>query len=119
MRAVLTNRNYNNGRAKEYRAMQFLMLRGYARMRSSQSRGPADIMAGKEVLPGVAKVLAVQSKGGSSRFGAPEADRLIEFARQFGAVAMMVGRGNRWYIVSRPAGKATGHELSEVDGEWF
>ena len=61
----MVNRQYNRGRAKEYRVMELLREEGWIAGRSAGSHSPVDIFAAKE-----GRVLLVQVKNGQARVNA-------------------------------------------------
>lgn len=88
--------------------------RGYTVVRAAQSRGPADLLAGRPAPGGYreSKVLAVQAKGGRSPFGQAARAELSAVARAFLATPVLYGRGGLWYEVYQDGGK---YGLRELD----
>jgi Holliday junction resolvase len=73
---------YFRGRNREYRAMGTLKIKGWRCSRSAMSHGPVDIFAGKD-----GKILLIQVKSGKARMSKQEREKLIEWAKAFGAEA--------------------------------
>jgi Holliday junction resolvase len=99
----LVNRQYNSGRAAEYRVMQLLRKDGWVVGRSAGSHSPVDIFAAKE-----GKVLLIQVKKGSARAVAEELRELVKWAEAFDADAELwhfKGRGN---LLKRRVSQAKG-----------
>lgn len=73
------NKNYNNGRAKEYRIRDRLLSEGYLEtVRTAGSHGRFDVIA---IDPVNKRIMLVQSKGGKSQktaIRAVEATGIIE-----------------------------------------
>jgi Holliday junction resolvase len=88
----LVNRNYQKGRAYEYRVMEQLKEDGWVVARSAASHGPVDVFAARS-----GDVLLVQVKSGKARVEASEAKELVKWAEAFNADAEIwhfKGRGN-------------------------
>jgi Holliday junction resolvase len=88
----LPNRNYNVGRAKEYKAMELLRTDGWVVARSAGSHSPVDVIAAK-----LGATLLVQVKNGKARVKADEAKELVKWAEAFNADAEIwhfKGRGH-------------------------
>ncbi len=73
---------YFRGRSREYRAMGALRVEGWRCSRSAMSHGPVDIFAGKD-----GRILLIQVKSGKARMSKQEREKLIEWAKAFGAEA--------------------------------
>ena len=58
----MPNRNYNNGRAREYRLMRKLEAEGYTCFRTAGSHTKVDILAMKKGSPNIPSVRFIQSK---------------------------------------------------------
>jgi len=81
---------YYRGRAKEYKVMEILRGEGWFCSRSAMSHGPVDIFAGKG-----GRTLLIQVKSGGAKAGRREREKLIEWAKAFGAEAEI------WYVRKR------------------
>lgn len=89
-------------------------------MRAAQSKGPADLLAGR-LLQGtyqMSKILAIQVKGGRSRFSDDDAHELIKFASCFCASAVLSVRGGKWFLVE-DHGAADFPVLKPLEDAWF
>jgi Holliday junction resolvase len=92
----MPNRNYQRGRAFEYRVKRYLEAEGYFVVRAAGSKGCADLVA---IRKGYAPEL-VQCKLG--RFTHRELRKLVKAATACGAlpvVARMAGNNHMWIEV--------------------
>lgn len=80
----MPNRNYQNGRALEYRVKRQLEDDGWFVTRSSGSHGPADLVALKRGKP----PLLVQCKA-NGRISQEEKDELVKVSKSVGAIPVL------------------------------
>jgi Holliday junction resolvase len=86
----LPNRNYEAGRAREYRAMNALKKDGWMVSRSAASHGAVDVFAAKD-----GRVLLVQVKSGRARAKKEELEELASWGRSAN------GDAEVWYYKGR------------------
>ncbi|MDG7037388.1 MAG: hypothetical protein JRM72_08410 [Nitrososphaerota archaeon] len=84
----MPNKNYQNGRALEYRVKRQLEDDGWFVTRSSGSHGPADLVALKRGRP----PLLVQCKA-NGRISPEEREELVKVSKSVGAVPMLAAKG--------------------------
>jgi Holliday junction resolvase len=84
------NRNYENGRSKEYRAMNTLRKNGWMVSRSAASHGAVDVFAAKG-----GKVLLVQVKSGRATASKEELEELVRWGMSSN------GDAEVWYYKGR------------------
>lgn len=72
----MPNRNYINGRNKEYRIIKFLKAKGFIAVRSAGSHSPIDVWA---INPETKEIMLIQSKLGKGAITNKEAAEMEEF----------------------------------------
>jgi len=85
----MTNKNYNRGRAFEYRVKRFLENRGYMCFRSAGSHSVADLIAFKRKTSLLPNVLLIQAKYGNARISPREHIRLAEVAGDYDCIPVL------------------------------
>jgi len=88
--------NYSNGSAHERRTKEKLEADGYYVIKSAGSRGVADLVAIKRD-----QILLVQGKL-SSRLDPKDWNQLLTVADEIGALAIVVGRGQKMHRITGP-----------------
>ncbi len=86
----MQNRNYESGRAREYKAMKALKAAGWMVSRSAASHGAVDVFAAKE-----GRVLLVQVKSGKARATKEELEELVRWGKSSN------GDAEVWYYKGR------------------
>jgi Holliday junction resolvase len=97
----VVNKQYNRGRATEYRVMELLRVEGWVVGRSAGSHSPVDIFAAKE-----GRVLLVQVKRGTARVKKDELTELVKWAEAFRADAEVWHFKGRGKLEKRRVSKA-------------
>ena len=93
----MTNRNYNNGRAFEYRVIRKIEALGWRCIRSAGSHTPIDIIAGKD-----GKVLGFQCKGASAKLSREAWNSFWWCCKEFGCTPILVRRGMEFVQLTGP-----------------
>ena len=77
---------YSRGRSVEYKVRNRFVEAGYSYMRSAGSHGAADLLVGRRDL----YPYAIQVKRGSHKMKSSELSDLVEFAKAFHAIPIVV-----------------------------
>ena|SRR6185436_15081652 len=100
----MPNKNYNRGRALEYRVMKHFRDEGYEVFRSAGSHSKADVIAMKKTLLGdecheSTKVFLIQCKTGKHLITKKEQAEFTEYGKSLGCKTMFAYRAVRELVL--------------------